>query len=151
MAPSAEIANQVANAWGPTLTKAFKEEDVSGFRAMFVTDQPVGCILNGPDGGELEFTVGDDAETATLTWDEFLKQTCQDLKAQDFSKTESQCLGMLGDRIILESGRFNSSGEVYHEGYMLVTLNDEGKILLVEAFAGIGAASLEAMATAKKK
>ena len=77
-----------------------------------------------------------------MTWQEFRDTSTQDLAAQNYLKTESECLGVLGDRMILETGRVNKDGEVYQEVFSLVTLNAKGKITMLEAFSDINAAAL---------
>jgi hypothetical protein len=52
------------------------------------------------------------------------------------------CLGVLGDHMILETGRFNKAGEIYVTAYSLLTLNEAGKIVGLEAFSDVQAASL---------
>ena len=109
--------------------------------SLFVADEPVSVILQNSEGAEVHFTVGD-VEDATMTWQEFRDTSTQDLAAQNYLKTESECLGVLGDRMILETGRVNKDGEVYQEVFSLVTLNANGKITMLEAFSDINAAAL---------
>lgn len=125
-------AKEIADQWGPALTKAVKESDISAFRSLFAPG-PIMVVLQNAMGEEMEFTVGDDGES-TLTWDEFHKTTTKDLTEQDYQKTEAQCLGVLGSRMILEVGRFNTSGEVYVETYSLLTLDEENKVTCFESF-----------------
>ena len=126
-----KVATEVADKWGPALTKAVMENDVTDFKNLF-SKEPVLVVLQNAEGTEADFTIGD--EGATMTWEEFQELTMADLKEQKFAKTESQCLGVLGDRLILETARFNQSGEVYSEAYALLTFNEDGKITAFDAF-----------------
>ena len=83
-----------------------------------------------------------------MTWREFHDALSQDLSAQNYIKTESECMGVLGYRMILKTGRVNKEGEVYHEVFSLLTLNEMGKITMLEAFSDLKAANL--MASAEK-
>jgi ketosteroid isomerase-like protein len=139
--------NEIAGKWGPALTKAILDGDLSTFKELFVSE-PVAVILQNGEGVEAEFTIGD-GEEATLTWGEFHELTTKDLKEQRFLKSEAQCLGVLGDRMIMEIGRFNKDGEVYAEAYSLLTLNEEGKIVAVEAFSDPEVESLIAAVSSK--
>jgi hypothetical protein len=138
-------ANEIADKWGPALTKAILDGDLSTFKELFVSE-PVAVVLQNGEGTEAEFTIGD-GEEATVTWGEFHELTTKDLKEQSFLKSESQCLGVLGDRMIMETGRFNKDGEVYAEAYSLLTFNEEGKIVAVEAFSNPEVESLIAAAS----
>ena len=124
-----KIAEEAALKWGPALTKGVKEGDISDFVALFSTGL-VEVVIQGSDGHEACFTIADDNEEATLDWKTFFEMSTAELKEQDYVKTESQCLGVLGPRCILEMGRFNSSGEVYAESIALLTMGREsGKIV----------------------
>jgi ketosteroid isomerase-like protein len=140
-------ANEIADKWGPALTKAILDGDLSAFKDLFVSE-PVAVVLQNGEGAEAEFTIGD-GEEATLTWGEFHELTTKDLKEQSFLKSESQCLGVLGDRMIMEVGRFNKDGEVYAEAYSLLTFNEEGKIVAVEAFSDPVVGSLMSAVSSK--
>jgi hypothetical protein len=133
-------AKEIVDKWGPALTKAILDGDLSTFKDLFVSE-PVAVVLQNGEGTEAEFTIGD-GEGATLTWGEFHELTTKDLKDQNFLKSESQCLGVLGDRLIMEVGRFNKDGEVYAEAYSLLTFNEGGKIVAVEAFSNPDVESL---------
>jgi ketosteroid isomerase-like protein len=139
--------NEIAEKYGPALTKAILDGDLSTFKELFVSEL-VDVILQNGEGVEAEFTIGD-GEEATLTWDVFHELTTKDLKEQSFLKSEAQCLGVLGDRMIMETGRFNKDGEVYAEAYSLLTLNKEGKIVAFEAFSDPDAESLTAAVSSK--
>ena len=134
MTTAKQVATDIANKWGPALTKAIiTGADLDDFQSLFVSDQPIVVVLQNAEGTESEFTIGD-GEDATMTWMDFHELTMADAKKQDFAKVECQCLGVLGDRMIMESGRFNAAGEVYLESYSLLTVNNEGKITAFEAF-----------------
>ena len=140
-------AKEIVDKWGPALTKAILDGDLSTFKELFVSE-PVAVVLQNGEGAEAEFTIGD-GEEATLTWGEFHELTTKDLKEQNFLKSESQCLGVLGDRLIMEVGRFNKDGEVYAEAYSLLTFNEEGKIVSVEAFSDPDVGSLLSAVSSK--
>jgi hypothetical protein len=152
-------ASYIAEQWGPTLTKAFHEGDVSEFRSLFAYQEPVVVVLQDASGNEAvckivdsrdaseEPAEGEDTVTS-LTWEEFRAASASDLESQNFFKTEAQCLGVLGDRLILEAGRFNRDGIVYLESYSLLTFNHEGKVTMVETFTDPQVASLHNKATA---
>jgi hypothetical protein len=104
--------------------------------------------LQNAEGQEVHFTIGTQ-EDADMSWQEFHKTTTKDLKSQDFLKTESECLGVLGDRMMMQTGRLNKAGEVYMEAFLLLTLNDAGKITMLEAFSNVNASSLVSAAMEK--
>ena len=92
-------------------------------------------------GQEVHFTVGDQ-DDASLTWSEFHTASTKDAKEQDYAKSVAECLGVLGDRFIMEVGRINQAGDVYMEAFLLVTLTPEGKISMLEAFSEVNASGL---------
>lgn len=141
MVTAHKVAADIADKWGPALTKSIKERDISDFKALFASDEPVFVVLQNAEGNEAEFTIGD-IDEASLTWDEYHELSIKDLTAQQYAKTEAQCLGVLGDRMILESDRFNTDGDVYMEAFSLLTLNEEGKIVAFEAFSDPQSAQL---------
>ena len=131
------IAQEIAKQWGPALTKAFTENDLSSFQRLFDASRPVEVVLQNSVGEEAEFLIGSKevSEEVTLSWEEFHQATIKDLQEQNYMKSEAQCLGVLGNRMILETGRFNNDGDVYLESYSLITFNlPDGKIVAVEAF-----------------
>ena len=128
-----QIAAQVAEKFGPAVTKAGKEGDISDFKALF-TPGVVEVVLQGSNGKEACFTIADDIPEATLDWTTFFDGVTAELKDQDYLKTETQCLGVLGPRCIMEQGRFNTQGEVYFETVSVLTLNPDGLIVAYEAF-----------------
>lgn len=77
-----------------------------------------------------------------MTFEEFQEVSKRDLLEQEYLRTESECLGILGDRMILEAARVNKAGEIYMETFSLVTCNKDGKIIMLEAFSDLRVASL---------
>jgi hypothetical protein len=132
----------IADNWGPALTRAVVEGDISDFRNLFATDEPVMIVVQNSEGNEAVFTIVDnnndsvdgDEAAMSMTWEEFRQASAVDLEAQNYAKSEAQCLGVLGDRMILEVGRFNKDGFVYLEAYSLLTFDAEGKVTAVESF-----------------
>lgn len=145
-----EVAAEIALKWGPALTKAIKDGDHSEFKGLFV-DGLVEVVIQGSDGNEACFTICDDNEEAALDWATFFQMSTEELKEQDYVKTESQCLGVLGPRCILEAGRFNSKGEVYQESVAVLTLGlSSGKVVAFEAFTDPGLTTLSSLAEKKE-
>lgn len=64
-----EYAKSIAINWAKTITSAGKGGPLEPFKALFAPS--VFVVLQGADGGEVEFTVGDDAENCTMTWSQF--------------------------------------------------------------------------------
>jgi len=121
----------------------------SACASLFVADEPVAVVLQDAGGGEVCFTLGD-LEGCNLSFEEFQKLSAADLAQQDYLRTEAECLGVLGDRMMMEAGRVNKAGEIYQEMFSLVTLNEQGKITMFEAFTDANAAGLlEAVAASK--
>lgn len=73
----------------------------------------------------------------------------KDLEAQGYEETTSNCLGILGNRLILETGRINKAGELYLTATSLVEFNDDGKVVGFEAFTEI-VVDTEALAKSTK-
>ncbi|GAX12219.1 hypothetical protein FisN_1Hh148 [Fistulifera solaris] len=136
-----QFAQKVGEKWGKALTTAMTTGDMTEFKALFISDEAVGVVIQSAEGTEVVMTIGD-VEGATLSWDEFKESSMKDLEEQGYLKTESQCLGVLGDRMILEAGRFNKAGEEYMSAYSLLTLNEEGKITMFESFSDAHAPGL---------
>lgn len=114
--------------------------------SLFINDEPLSVVLQNAEGSVLHFTLGDQEE-ATMSWQEFQETVTADLKAQNYQKTESECLGVLSDRMIMETGRINQANEVYQESFALIPLNKEGKIAMLkitmlESFSDVKVASL---------
>ena len=116
--------------------------------SLFVDTEPVAVVLQNDEGNEVDFTIGDQ-EDATLSWKEFHETSTKDLATQDYLKTEAECLGVLGDRFIMQTGRINKAGEVYLEAFLLATLNEAGKITMLESFSNVAASSLVGAASEK--
>jgi hypothetical protein len=148
-----QAASSIADQWGPALTKAIVDKDISEFRSLFADDEAgVVVVLQNAEGSEAVFTIvdskeeGGEEEAATdnpvlegrvagsLTWEEFREASAVDLEKQSYAKTEALCLGVLGDRMMMEVGRFNTSGQIIVETYSLLTFNSEGKVTMVETF-----------------
>lgn len=142
-------AGEIALKWGPAFTKLVMDKDDSDFLNMFDKAEAVAVVLQTADGTEAAFSIGD-VEGADLTWAEFNEQSTKDLEAQNYVKTVAECLGVLGDRLILETGRINKDGEIYTSSYSLLTMNEAGKIIMFEAFTDIQGAGLIAAGTAGK-
>lgn len=96
---ASKVAVQIADQWGPAFTKAILQDDLGAFQSLFI-DDPVMVVLQNAEGQEADFSIGNSG--ATMTWQEFHQVTAVDLKEQEYVKTEAQCLGVLGDRMILE-------------------------------------------------
>lgn len=114
--------------------------------SLFINDEPLSVVLQNAEGSVLHFTLGDQEE-ATMSWQEFQETVTADLKAQNYQKTESECLGVLSDRMIIETGRIKQANEVYQESFALIPLNKEGKIAMLkitmlESFSDVKVASL---------
>ena len=135
------FAQEVGEKWGKALTAAMTTGDMTEFKALFISDEAVGVVIQSAEGTEIVLTIGD-VEGATLSWEEFKETFMKDLEEQGYLKTESQCLGVLGDRMILEAGRFNKAGEEYMSAYSLLTLNEEGKVTMFESFSDANAPGL---------
>eukprot|EP00339_Tiarina_fusa_P028120 CAMPEP_0117029426 /NCGR_PEP_ID=MMETSP0472-20121206/21311_1 /TAXON_ID=693140 ORGANISM="Tiarina fusus, Strain LIS" /NCGR_SAMPLE_ID=MMETSP0472 /ASSEMBLY_ACC=CAM_ASM_000603 /LENGTH=147 /DNA_ID=CAMNT_0004737193 /DNA_START=113 /DNA_END=556 /DNA_ORIENTATION=+ len=135
---------EIADKWGPALTKMMVDGDMSDFKDIFVQDEPVYTVLQDAEGHEIETSIGTDGE---LSWDAFQELSSKDLASQNFDKIEAQCLGVLGDRMIMETGRFNKDGVVYLEAYSLLTIDGNGKVTMVEAFADSQLTSVQAAVT----
>ena len=138
---------EIAAAWGPALTKGMNEGDMTAFKALFIDKEPIYTVLQDSVGNESETSIGEGGE---MSWETFQELSSKDLAEQNFAKIESQCLGVLGDRMILETGRFNKAGEVYLEAYSILTVNAEGKVTVVEAFADPQLSSLTEQAAKKE-
>jgi hypothetical protein len=139
MSIQAKYAGEVASNYGPFLTKAMKGEGTELLESLFAS--PVTVVLQDSQGEEVLFTIGSD-DNASMTWKEFQEATSMDLKLQDYAKTESECLGVLGNRLIMEVARINTAGEAYLVAYNLVELNEDGKIVEFESFTDLKATSL---------
>jgi hypothetical protein len=135
---------EIADQWGPALTKGMLDGDMTAFKELFIQDEPIYTVLQDAEGHEIETSIGTGGE---LSWETFQELSSKDLKEQNFLKIEAQCLGVLGDRMLLETGRFNEAGEVYLEAYSLLTIDGNGKVTMVEAFVDTQMASVQAELT----
>lgn len=136
---NAKYAADIAEKYGPYLTKAMKGDGIEDLQSLF--DSPVHVVLQSSDGDEVVFTIGDE-DNASMTWDEFQKASAVDVKKDDYQKTESECLGVLGRRLILEVARINTAGEAYLVAYNLVEFNEKGKIIEFESFSDLKVTNL---------
>lgn len=102
------------------------------------------------DGSEISFTVGDQ-EDALIPWEELQKVMASDMSAQGYARTESECVGVLGDRFMMQTARFNKAGEIYQESFSLLTLNADGKITMLESFSDVNAEGLMSTASGATK
>jgi hypothetical protein len=50
--------NEIADKWGPALTKAILDGDLSTFKELF-TSELVAVVLQNGEGVEAEFTIGE--------------------------------------------------------------------------------------------
>lgn len=131
-------AQVIADSWGPYLTEAATGGSLDNFKGLFSEDDPVYVVLQNEDGVEAEFTIGDQ-EDSDMTWQDFMSVAFQDMEAQNYVKTESLSLGLLGNRMILEVGRINTDGECYLTATSLIEFNADGKIIGFEAFSDLKA------------
>lgn len=148
MSPLANQFQEIAAAYGPAVTKAMKEGDVSDLKNLCVEHAPVEVAMQNAQGQEIIFTIFDgeltgDSEAANLTWAQFQSSLSVDLQQQDYDRTISECGGVLADRMILNAARINSKDEMYAEANYVVTLDAEsGKIAILEAFADLNVTNL---------
>jgi hypothetical protein len=131
-------AQAIADNWGPYFTEAATGGSLDNFKGLFSEDDPVYVVLQNKDGVEAEFSIGDQ-EDSDMTWKDFMSVAFIDLEVQNYVKTESLSLGLLGNRTILEVGRINTDGECYLTATSLIEFNPEGKIIGFEAFSDLKA------------
>ena len=149
MVKAYEVAADVANKWGPALTKAARDGDTADYRALFVAGLTE-IVVQNSEGGESCFTIEDNNPEATMDWKTFFDTSIAELKGQDYEKTASQCLGVLGPRCIMEAGRFNSKGEIYSEAMVVLTLEEEtGLVCAVEVFSDANLETITSLAKPK--
>mmetsp|Transcript_43440 Transcript_43440/g.105283 ORF Transcript_43440/g.105283 Transcript_43440/m.105283 type:complete len:151 (+) Transcript_43440:99-551(+) len=141
-----EYAKKIATEWAEKMTSAGKGGPIEPLKALF--SPVVYVVLQSSDGGEVEFTLGDEGET-TMTWDQFAESAFKDLEAQQYEETTSNCLGVLGNRLILETGRINKSGELYLTATSIVEFNDDGLIVGFESFNEVSDSTVEAASAAQ--
>eukprot|EP00545_Synedropsis_sp_CCMP1620_P012898 CAMPEP_0119011978 /NCGR_PEP_ID=MMETSP1176-20130426/6002_1 /TAXON_ID=265551 /ORGANISM="Synedropsis recta cf, Strain CCMP1620" /LENGTH=150 /DNA_ID=CAMNT_0006964867 /DNA_START=74 /DNA_END=526 /DNA_ORIENTATION=+ len=128
-----EKADEIAAKWGPALTKFAKGEGEEDFKSMWVKD--IIPFVIDKDGTEATIAIGEEGdEPITMTWSVFQELLAKEHSSADFSKTEAECLGVLGNRMILEVSRFNNNDEVYMNAVSILTLTEDGLIAKTEAF-----------------
>jgi uncharacterized protein YuzE len=126
-----EIAARIAVDYAKHLTTAAKGGSLDPFKDLFAETCYV--VLQDAEGQEVEFTLGD-GDDCTMTWDQFTDAAFKDLEAQKYDCTTSNCLGVLGNRMIMETGRMNTDGELYLMATSLVEFREDGKVIGIEAF-----------------
>jgi hypothetical protein len=104
-----EFAAEIAKGWAKNMTTAANGGPLDPLKDMF--GDVCYIVLQNSDGKEVEFTLGDGSE-CTMAWDQFTDAAFRDLETQRYSSTTSNCLGVLGNRMILETGRLNKDGEL---------------------------------------
>jgi hypothetical protein len=129
---NAKFAADITANWAKYMTEAAKGGDFEPFKSLFA--EHVYVVLQNSEGDEVEFSIGHDAELSTMTWEDFAASAFNGLEEQQYDKTISECLGVLGNRMILETGRLNTSGELYLTATSLVEFNGEGKVIGFESF-----------------
>jgi hypothetical protein len=143
-----EMAVGIAVAYAKNMTTAGKGGSLEPLKTMF-TD-PAYVMLQNADGDEIEFTLGD-SEECTMSWNEFADTALKDLEAQNYDCTTSNCLGVLSNRMILETGRVNKDGELYMMATALLEFNNDGKIVGFESFNSVDVDSLIQAVSEKKE
>jgi uncharacterized protein YuzE len=131
-ARNSEMAADIAVAYAKNMTTAANGGSLEPLKAMFGDVCYIG--LQNAEGQEVEFTLGENKDDCTMTWDEFTEAAFADLEAQNYDCTTSNCLGVLGNRMILETGRLNKEGSLYMTATSLVEFNEEGKVIGFESF-----------------
>jgi uncharacterized protein YuzE len=126
-----EISVDIAIAWAKNMTSAANGGPLDPLKDMF--SDVCYIVLQSADGKEVEFTLGDSSD-CTMGWDQFTDAAFKDLEEQRYDCTTSNCLGVLGNRMILETGRLNKDGELYTTAVSLLEFNDEGKVIGFESF-----------------
>jgi hypothetical protein len=140
----AEAAGKIADEWGPAITKVFKQNDASALKALcepvveVVVQGNSGSDGSDAGGGTASFTCGDGG---SVSWEDFVELAVKDLSDQDYAYTESASLGILGNRMVLETARINQSEEMYTNNCSVLTLSKNGKVSVMESFADLAATS----------
>lgn len=129
---NSQFAADIAAKWATYMTEAAKGGSLEPFKSLFA--ETVYVILQSSEGTEVEFSIGTDSDLATMTWEDFASTAFQNLEEQKYDKTISECLGVLGNRMILETGRLNTDGELYLTATSLVEFNSDGKVIGFESF-----------------
>ncbi|KAL3928348.1 MAG: hypothetical protein SGARI_005060 [Bacillariaceae sp.] len=130
-AKNTKVAAQIAVDYAKHLTAAAKGGSLDAFKSLFADSCFV--VLQDGEGQEVEFTLGE-GDDCNMTWDQFTEAAFKDLEAQKYDYTTSNCLGVLGQRMILETGRMNTDAELYMMASMLVEFREDGKIVGIESF-----------------
>ncbi|KAL3912653.1 MAG: hypothetical protein SGARI_001045 [Bacillariaceae sp.] len=130
-AENRNTAARIAVDYAKHLTTAAKGGSLEPFKELFA--DPCYVVLQDAEGQEVEFTLGE-TEGCSMTWEQFTEAAFKDLEVQKYDYTTSNCLGVLGNRMILEVGRTNTDGELYMMASSLVEFNNDGKIIGYEAF-----------------
>ena len=113
--------------------RLFKGEGSDEFKAMWAPGTVY--LIFDKEGVETAVGVADElGEGVTMTWDTYQQLAAADFQKASYVKTEAECLGILGKRMILEVNRFNEAGEIYMTAVTLLTLNEEGLLVTCEAF-----------------
>jgi hypothetical protein len=126
-----EIAVEIATAYAESITSAAKGGPLDPLKGMF--GDVCYVVLQSADGQEVEFTLGDSSD-CTMSWDQFTDVAFKDLEEQRYDCTTASCLGVLGNRMIMETARLNKDGEMYTTATSLLEFNDEGKVIGFESF-----------------
>jgi uncharacterized protein YuzE len=126
-----EIAAEIAKSYAKNITSAANGGPLDPFKDMF--GDVCFVVLQSSDGKEVEFTLGDSSD-CTMSWDQFTDAAFKDMEEQGYASTTTNCLGVLGNRMILETGRLNKDGELYTTAVSLLEFNDEGKVIGFESF-----------------
>ena len=130
-AKNTKISAQIAVDYAKHLTAAAKGGSLEPFKALFADTCYV--VLQDSEGQEVEFSLGE-GDDCNMTWDQFIEAAFKDLEAQKYDYTTSDCLGVLGNRMILETGRMNTDGELYMMASALVEFREDGKVVGWESF-----------------
>ena len=144
-----QYAQNISKHWGKYMTEAATTGTMDNLKSLF-HEREVYVVLQGQDGKVAEFMIGVNPETCVMSWEDFQEHAFADLKSQDYKLTQSSMLGLLGNRMILETGRINSKDECYMVATSVIEFDDDGKIIGFEAFSDIGVDSLVEAATDAK-
>ncbi|KAG7371318.1 hypothetical protein IV203_019888 [Nitzschia inconspicua] len=126
-----ELARGIALNWAKNMTIAANGGPLESLKSMFADVCYI--VLQNSEGREVEFTLGDSVD-CTMTWDQFTKFAFADLESQNYDCTTSSCLGVLGNKMILETGRLNKDGELYMVATSLLEFDEDGNVMGFESF-----------------
>mmetsp|Transcript_38839 Transcript_38839/g.57755 ORF Transcript_38839/g.57755 Transcript_38839/m.57755 type:complete len:152 (-) Transcript_38839:82-537(-) len=136
MSKATALADSIAEKWGPAVTKLAKGEGMDDFKALCAPGIIPWVIPKGESTAVL--TVGDEPSTpevpVTMTWSLFQESVQKDMVSANYAHSEAACMGVLGNRIILEIGRYNKDDELYMNAVSVLTVNPDGLIEKVESF-----------------